>query len=360
MRTTDLICDGWEFSLQPIGTEYSEGFDWQPVDIPHDWLIYDTCDLYKTSTGWYRRSLTLPCDGKRTLVRFEGVYMDCRIYLNGILAGEWKYGYTTFDIDLTDLVREGENLLTVRVDHRAPNSRWYSGAGIYRKVWLERFGQEHIIPDGVYISADNDGSVLVSVEAARPCDAGVTDLRVRASVCRKGSEEVLACAENDAAAADLSCIHPAVRREGFKYSVNTLLLQINDPKLWDITSPELYICKAELIRNGEVIDTVSSSFGFRKIAFTADKGFFLNDRHVKLHGVCEHHDLGALGAAVNRSAIKRKLLNLRAMGVNAIRTSHNPPAVEMLELADEMGFLVIDECFDMWADDTNPTMAPTV
>ena len=348
MRTTDLICDGWEFSLQPIGTEYSEGFDWQPVDIPHDWLIYDTCDLYKTSTGWYRRSLTLPCDGKRTLVRFEGVYMDCRIYLNGILAGEWKYGYTTFDIDLTDLVREGENLLTVRVDHRAPNSRWYSGAGIYRKVWLERFGQEHIIPDGVYISADNDGSVLVSVEAARPCDAGVTDLRVRASVCRKGSEEVLACAENDAAAADLSCIHPAVRREGFKYSVNTLLLQINDPKLWDITSPELYICKAELIRNGEVIDTVSSSFGFRKIAFTADKGFFLNDRHVKLHGVCEHHDLGALGAAVNRSAIKRKLLNLRAMGVNAIRTSHNPPAVEMLELADEMGFLVIDECFDMW------------
>lgn len=348
MRNTDLICDGWEFSLQPIGTEYSEGFEWKPVDIPHDWLIYDTNDLYKTSTGWYRRTLSLPCDGRRTLIRFEGVYMDCRVYLNGTIAGEWKYGYTTFDIDLTDLVREGENLLTVRVDHREPNSRWYSGAGIYRRVWLERFEQEHIIPDGVYVSADADGSVLVSVETARPESETVSDLRVRASVYKKGSEKVLACAENDANAVDLSTVHPAVRRKGFKYSANTLSLCIRDPQLWDITSPELYICKAELIKNGEVIDTKSADFGFRRIEFTSDKGFFLNGRHVKLHGVCEHHDLGALGSAVNRSAIRRKLVNLRNMGVNAIRTSHNPPAVEMLELADEMGFLILDECFDMW------------
>lgn len=348
MRTTDLICDGWEFSLTPIDTEYSPDLEMKPVDIPHDWLIYDTLDLYKTSTGWYRRTLNIPSDGMRTVLRFEGVYMDCRVYLNGILAGEWKYGYTTFDIDLTDLVREGENLLTVRVDHRSPNSRWYSGAGIYRKVWLERFEQEHIIPDGVYISADTDGSVLVTVEAARPESETASDLRVRASVCKKGSDTVLASAENDACAVDTSAVHPAVRRSRSKYSVNDLALSINDPELWDITSPQLYTCRTEFIKNGEVIDCKTVDFGFRSIRFTPDKGFFLNGRHVKLHGACEHHDLGALGAAVNRSAIRRKLLNLRAMGVNAIRTSHNPPAVELLELADEMGFLIVDECFDMW------------
>ncbi|MBR6872811.1 MAG: DUF4982 domain-containing protein [Ruminococcus sp.] len=351
MRETVLFCDGWEFSMQPIGTEYRSDFEWMPVDIPHDWLIEDTNDLYKTSTGWYRRRLTVPADGRRTSLRFEGVYMDSRVYVNGRLAGEWKYGYTTFEFDLTDLLCEGENEITVRVDHRAPNSRWYSGAGIYRRVWLNRFENTHILPDGIYISADVDGTVTVTTEAERPGDTACAGLTVKAAVYRASDSErsdVLAGNTAKLCAADCSALVPEVVREGFKYSVNTQILKVNNPKLWDIGSPTLYLCEVELYCGEELLDRKEVRFGFRSIEFTTDRGFFLNGRHVKLHGACMHHDLGALGAAVNRYAIKRQLLILRDMGVNSIRTSHNPPAVELLELADEMGLLILDEGFDMW------------
>ena len=158
-----LFCDKWEFSKNPIGTEYENASGWKKVALPHDWLIWDTADLYETSTGWYRRILTHSDDGMRTFLRFEGVYMDCRVYVNGTLAGEWKYGYTTFGFDITGLLHEGDNLIAVRVDYRSPNSRWYSGAGIFRNVWLCRFPDTHILPDGIYISANNDGTVTVSV-----------------------------------------------------------------------------------------------------------------------------------------------------------------------------------------------------
>ena len=348
MRNTILFCDGWEFSLQPIGTEYSEGFEWVPVDIPHDWLIEDTKDLYKTSTGWYRRRFTLPADGRRTSLRFEGVYMDCRVYVNGQLAGEWKYGYTTFEPDITGLVREGENTVTVRIDHREPNSRWYSGAGIYRRIWLNRFEETHFLPDGIYISAGTDGCVTVTAEAERPENESVAGLKLRTVICKPGSDSPEAECVSDVCAADRSALSPEVTREGQRYSVNTQTLRVEKPELWDIESPSLYVCRAELYRGDELIDSVSVRFGFRSILFTADHGFFLNGRHVKLHGVCMHHDLGALGAAVNRYAIERQLMKLRKMGVNAIRTSHNPPAAELLELADEHGFLILDEGFDMW------------
>ena len=209
MRETVLFCDGWEFSMQPIGTEYRSDFEWMPVDIPHDWLIEDTNDLYKTSTGWYRRRLTVPADGRRTSLRFEGVYMDSRVYVNGRLAGEWKYGYTTFEFDLTDLLCEGENEITVRVDHRAPNSRWYSGAGIYRRVWLNRFENTHILPDGIYISADVDGTVTVTTEAERPGDTACAGLTVKAAVYRASDSErsdVLAGNTAKLCAADCSAL----------------------------------------------------------------------------------------------------------------------------------------------------------
>lgn len=348
MRNTVLFCDGWEFSLQPIGTEYSDGFEWEPVDIPHDWLIEDAKDLYKTSTGWYRKRFTLPDDGRRTSLRFDGVYMDCRVYVNGKLAGEWKYGYTTFEFDITGLVCAGENTVTVRVDHREPNSRWYSGAGIYRKVWLSRFEETHFLPDGIYISAGTDGCVIVTSEAERPENESAAGLTVRTSIFRCGSDTALAECVSDVCAADRSALPPEVTRDGQSYSVNTQTLWADKPELWDIESPRLYVCRAELFRGDELIDSVSVRFGFRSIGFTPDHGFFLNGRHVKLHGACMHHDLGALGAAVNRSAIARQLSKLRGFGVNAIRTSHNPPAPELLELADELGFLILDEGFDMW------------
>lgn len=350
MREKLLLCDKWEFSKNPIGTEYSDKLEWRPVDIPHDWLIEDTKNLYETSTGWYRRKIIVNDDSRRTAIRFEGVYMDCKVYVNGILAGEWKYGYTTFEFDITDLLKNGENLIAVRVDHREPNSRWYSGAGIYRKVWLERYEQTHILSDGVYISADIDGTVTVVTEAERPENEKIRGYSVRTSVY--GSEDdmsqPIACTEYSCTAVDKSTMPQTVVRENCRYSVNTQTLKLEDPILWDIDAPHLYVCVIELLKDGNVIDRQTVKFGIRKTEFTCDRGFFLNGRHVKLHGCCEHHDLGALGAAVNKNAIRRKLEKLRGMGINAIRTSHNPPAVELLELADEMGFLILDEGFDMW------------
>lgn len=346
MSIKRLLCDNWEFSKNPIGTEYSEKLDRKRVDIPHDWLIYDTENLYETSTGWYRRKLNLKKDENRVYLRFEGVYMDCAVFVNGSAAGEWKYGYSTFEFDITELLKDGENLITVRVDHREPNSRWYSGAGIYRNVWLKISPGCRLISDGVYISADVNGKVTVTAETERPEDVSVQGLSVR-HIIFDGDTEVARC-ERPCCAFDKSAMPETVVRSGFAYSKNTDELSVTDPKLWDIEKPYLYRCVTELLRDGRVIDRDENRFGFRKAEFTADKGFFLNGRHVKLHGCCEHHDLGALGAAVYPAAIRRKLEKLRTMGINAIRTSHNMPAVELMELADEMGFLILSEGFDMW------------
>lgn len=346
MSVKKLLCDKWEFSKTPFGTEYSEGLDWKAVDIPHDWLIYDTEDLYETSTGWYRRKLDINKGGERLYLRFEGVYMDCTVYVNGKAVGEWKYGYSTFEFDITDFLDDGENLIAVRVDHKSPNSRWYSGAGIYRKVWLKASPECRIISDGVYISADIGGTVTVTVETERPQNVPVSELSVR-NIILDGEREI-SRTERSCCAFDRSSMPETVARDGFSYAVNTDTLCVSEPKLWDIDSPVLYTCVTELLRNGEVIDREENRFGFKKAEFTTDNGFFLNGRHVKIHGCCEHHDLGALGAAVNPAAIKRKLEKLRVMGVNAIRTSHNMPAVEFMELADEMGFLILSEAFDMW------------
>lgn len=344
---TMLFCDCWEFSKNPIGTDYSDDLSWQRVDIPHDYMIYETRDLYSTSTGWYRKSFSAKkCDGMRTAVRFEGVYMDCAVFVNGCNVGEWKYGYSTFEFDITDQLRDGENLIAVRVDYRSPNSRWYSGAGIYRRVWLKEYSDFHITSDGVYISADIDGNVIVTAEAERPVGTQVSGYSVE-NVIYDGDREICRD-EQPCCACDKSRISSAVGRDGFAYSVNTVTMKISDPVLWDIDAPHLYRCVTSIKKNDEIVHTVENSFGFRKIEFTSDHGFFLNNRHVKLHGACEHHDLGSLGAAVNRGAIARKLRKLRIMGVNAIRTSHNMPAVELMELADEMGFLVLSEGFDMW------------
>ncbi len=341
-----LFCDKWEFAECPLGTEYDSAEGWQAVDIPHDWLISDTRALYRDSTGWYRRTLRHTDDGLRTALRFDGVYMDCSLYVNGVRAGEWKNGYTSFQFDISELLREGDNFIVLRADHRSPNSRWYSGAGIYRNVWLCRYPDIHILPDGVYISADTKGRVTVTTEAERPENADVNGLTVHSAVYDDG--RLLAETEYYLTAADKSLIPPHLRREGCKYSVNTQVMNVPDPVLWDITAPKLYTCKTELKQNGEVIDSAEVRFGLRSAEFTPDKGFLLNGKRVKLHGCCEHHDLGALGAAVNRAALARKLKKLRSMGVNAVRTTHNPPAPELMELADEMGFLVLSEFTDVW------------
>ncbi len=347
MALKKLICDCWEFSKNPIGTEYQNALEWKQVDLPHDWLIYNTRDLYETSTGWYRRKLEIKkIPGKQVAIRFEGVYMDSKVYVNGALAGEWKYGYSTFEYNITNLLLDGENEISVRVDYRSPNSRWYSGAGIYRRVWLVEYQDCHIVSDGIYISAGMDGTAVITVEAERPEDVFVGELSIRRTVM-DGDREI-ASVESLCCAFHKSRMPGMIRRSGCAYSVNTDTLKIENPVLWDINNPKLYTCVCELLRNGNVVDREECKFGFRTAEFTTDHGFFLNGRHVKLHGCCEHHDLGALGAAVNRAAICRKLNKLREIGINAIRTSHNMPTVEWMELADEMGFLILSEGFDMW------------
>ncbi len=348
MREKMLFCDKWEFCKCPVGTDYDSAVNWQAVQLPHDWLIYNTKNLYETSTGWYRKTLTVPDDGKQTLLCFEGVYMDSTVYVNGEKAFEWKYGYTSFEADITDFLRSGENLIAVRVDYRSPNSRWYSGAGIYRKVWLLRRESTHILHNGIYISAGTDGTVHVTAETERPESESGKELCIRTVITRPGDSEILAEAVSPCEEAKAESLPPEIVRSGQLYTVNTQHLNVERPELWDIDDPRLYLCTVSLMRGDEIIDEESVRFGFRQAEMTCDKGFFLNGKHIKLHGVCEHHDLGALGAAFNKSAMVRKLKILRSIGVNAIRTSHNPPAPEMLDAADEMGFLVLDEFLDMW------------
>lgn len=254
MSVDRLLCDGWEFSKNPYGAEYSDLLAWEKVDIPHDWLIYDAKNLYETSTGWYRRNLQWdPKEKERVSLRFEGVYMDSRVYVNGRLVGEWKYGYSTFEFDITEFLWEGSNLVSVRVDYHEPNSRWYSGAGIYRRVWLKTYPDCHLTADGVYISAAIDGTVRVTAETERPTGASVSEL----SVCHKvyDEERILAQTERPCCAADLSCIPESVRREGWQYTVNNSRLDIEGPVLWDIENPKRYRMVTELLKNGQVIDT---------------------------------------------------------------------------------------------------------
>ncbi len=300
---TRLLNDGWQFAK-------GEPKNFAPVEIPHDWLIADVNNLYETGIGWYRRALdaTLLREGQRLLLRFDGVYMDSALYVNGWPAGEWKYGYTAFEHDITAFVRmDGENELLLRVNYKAPSARWYTGAGIYRDVCLKVRNAGHFVSDGIYITTYyEDGRWRYEVDAE-------------------------------------------VETDGKPYEVRHTLLDAEAPiEAWDIDHPRLYTLRSELLVDGRVQDAVDTRFGFRTIEFTADQGFFLNGRHVKLNGVCLHHDLGALGAAVYPDAIRRQLATLRAMGVNALRTAHNPPAKVFMELADKMGFLVMSEILDMW------------
>lgn len=345
-----LFCNGWEFCKTPFGTEYSADLGFKPTDLPHDWLIYNTNDLYETSTGWYRKNFVYrKKPGVRTYIRFDGVYMDSRVYVNGRPAGEWKYGYSAFQFDITDLTEDGENTITVRVDHRSPNSRWYSGAGIYRSVWLCESPETRFGNDGVYISTEKQGevwSVNVTSEVLRLAGAPIAGTRLRQTVLDPSGSAV-AEVISDACAADCSCIPEAVR-ESAGYSLTTQTLRVDSPAVWDIDSPSLYTLVSEIICGGDVVQRISQRFGFRTMEFTLDSGFFLNGRHVKLHGSCEHHDNGCLGAVSNRAAILRRFTKLRKMGVNAIRTSHNMPSQEFMELADEFGMLILSEGFDMW------------
>ncbi len=327
----ELFNRDWTFVWKNID-EVPESSEYVPVDIPHDWMVYDTNDLYRNSDGYYKKVFTL-CNVSTTnyTLRFEGVYMNSEIYLNGEKIFEWKYGYTTFDVPLVN-ANEGENEIIVKVRYQCPNTRWYSGAGIYRDVWLTAKGENEIVFDGTYVTPiKKDGFWAVEI-----------DTEVKGSADATLIHTVFDANGNEVAKTSGEC------KLLNETSVVSQSLDVIAPHLWDCVDPYLYTLKTELIVNGETVDEVSQNLGFKTIRFDCNEGFFINDRPQKLYGVCMHHDLGALGSAFNVTALRRQFESLREMGVNAIRTSHNPPAPGFMDLADKMGMMIVSEAFDMW------------
>lgn len=333
MECKHLICDGWQFAKFPQDTTYARAMSsdaWQAVDVPHDWLIGDVNHLYESGEGWYKRILQLHlCAGERAVLRFMGVYMDATVYVNGKAVFQWKYGYSTFDVDITENACEGANEIVIQCRYASPNTRWYSGAGLYREVFLYLLPAVHFAMDGIYVTTKNAGKewqVLIQSEIINACAAD-------AEVCHTFY------------APDGGIV--AETRQRTNDTINAQILYVDQPLLWDTTEPNLYRLESKVESMGEA-QTVTQHIGFKTLRFTADQGLFLNGKHKKLHGVCLHHDLGALGAAMNKAALRRQLAIMQEMGVNAVRTSHNMPAKELMELCDEMGILVLSEAFDMW------------
>ncbi|CAM3988226.1 DUF4982 domain-containing protein [Paenibacillus alkaliterrae] len=348
MNRKKLFNDGWEFAKSGLDAADSAGLRFEPVDLPHDWLIYNTLELYENSIGWYRKKLIRRKEeirrGERLFLCFDGVYMDSAVYVNQRLAGEWKYGYSSFEHEITDSVVEGDNEIVVKVVYQSPNSRWYSGAGIYRNVWLKTRGSNHIVSDGIYVSTRQYGG-------AWSADID-TDMRIEDDVQLTHSIEYQG---RTVAAASV--------RVAAGVENNRQTLTVDKPLLWSPDEPNLYRLvtrlqrlasdPAEEPRYGDV-ETIAQHLGFRSIVLDPEQGLQVNGTKLKLNGVCEHHDLGALGAAFNVHALRRRFAILKEMGVNAIRTAHNMPAPELMDLADEMGLFVVSEAFDMWERSKTP------
>jgi beta-galactosidase len=353
-RMTVAFNDAWLFT-QKIQEEPSLQVDfdaagWRAVRLPHDWAITGPFDpdgdgatgkLPWRGQGWYRRTFTLDAGhrGRRVYFDFDGVMAFPKVYINGRLAGEWDYGYTSFRVDATPHVHfGGENVITVAVDTRNFRSRWYPGAGIYRKVTMTIADPVHIARWGTFVTTpsvtDDEAGVRIAVTVENHLDSNVTaDIAV--TLFDPGGGR--------AAEGSVSLRLPP---GGSSDAIQTLTL--SSPRRWDIDDPQRYTAGIVVTSGGRVVDEEKTPFGIRTFAFTADDGFHLNGRRVQLLGVNLHHDLGALGAAFNTRAMERQLDIMRDMGVNALRTSHNPPAPEVLELCDRMGIIVWNEAFDKW------------
>lgn len=353
-REERVINRDWDFHLGKLdGPEKLDapGTDWQRVHLPHDWAIAGPFDpkvsgeqgkLPWKGQGWYKKDLVLTeadlAGGRRAILLFDGVMANPTVYVNGKEAGGWTYGYNSFHLDVTDLVKPGTNQLAVHVSTEAHYSRWYPGAGIYRKVRLILTDPVHIPVWGVSVTTpeitDQSAKLHVTAEVRNSTDSEA----VVTTLLRILDPEGEGVAEAKV----------AVSVEAGQLATVELPLEVLTPKRWDVDHPNLYTAFAEIRSGDKLIDSLSTRFGIRTFEWTHDDGFHLNGRRVQLYGVCLHHDNGPLGAALFRDSLVRKLTIMKDMGVNAIRTSHNAPSPEMLEICDEMGLVVIDELFDKY------------
>ncbi|HVV52144.1 MAG TPA: glycoside hydrolase family 2 TIM barrel-domain containing protein [Polyangia bacterium] len=355
-RSTTVSFDAaWKFHLGDVTGAQATTFDdssWTALDVPHDWSI--SLPFTQNSpagagggylnggVGWYRKTFTLPASsaGQKIFVQFDGVYMDSTVYLNGTQVGARPYGFSSFECDLTAAAKLGaSNVLAVRVNNQQPSSRWYSGSGIYRHTWLKTVNPVRVAYTGTAVTTPQVSTTSATVDIAVTVQndtASAQSVTVASSVGDATGTEVGAASS------------PATSVAAGKTATVTQTVTVANPKLWSLAAPTLYSALTTVSVGGAVVDTYTTRFGIRTFAFSATSGFTLNGAAVKLNGTCNHHDLGALGAAVNHRAIEKHLQMLKSMGVNALRTSHNPPAPELLDLADQLGLLVMDEAFDCW------------
>jgi len=345
----------WRFYKgEAEGAEKPEFDDsnWKLLRLPHDWAIEGPFDpnlnpstgaLPVSGIGWYRKTFLLPqsAQGRVFTIVFDGAMANSTVWLNGKELGGRPYGYSSFFFNLNPHLRFGSaaNVVAVRLAPEPDSSRWYPGAGIYRNVWLDVTAPLHVAEWGTYVTtpqvADEKATVSVKTEVRNQSEQEAK-VEVRHTILDPSGRPV-----SKGSAGTLAVSADATR-------TIPVSLTVANPQRWDMDHPYLYTLVTEIVDGERVIDKYSTTFGIRTIAFDRDKGFLLNGKTRKLHGVCLHHDLGALGTAVNRRATERELQILKAAGVNAIRTSHNPPSPELLELSDRMGLVVMDEAFDMW------------
>lgn len=361
VRNTKEFNSNWKFSLGDFPEAFQPLFDdgsWRTLDLPHDWSIEGSFDPNNPAgtgggalpggLGWYRKTFEVPAidSTKKIFIHFDGVYRNAEVWINGQYLGKRPYGYSSFRYELTPWLNfGGKNILAVKVDNsKQPNSRWYSGSGIYRNVWLIKTRKIYVDLWGTYITTPQ-----VSKESAQ--------------IVIKTTVKNASMAQQTVAIRTLIFNHEGKKISTLKTETNIPagstgeVIQettITSPHLWSINHPVLYKALTQVLSGNEVTDDYETPFGIRYFVFDREKGFFLNGEPMKILGVCNHHDLGCLGAAINTRALERQLEILKAMGANAIRTSHNPPAPELLNLCDRMGFLVMDEAFDMWKINKTP------
>ena len=350
----ELFNNNWRFNLSDVKEGSSSTLDdskWRKLDLPHDWSVEGTLSPDRASCtgylpggiGWYRKSFTVPDSekSKKVFIYFEGVYNHSEVFINGVSVGKRPNGYVSFMYDLTPHLKSGqENILSVRVDHSLErDSRWYSGSGIYRDVYMVYASPVHLDLWGVYFKATaiTDKKADVAVATTMNNELAIaSEVLVSHEITDPISGKIVASGSKKQ------------KLEAMAKATLTQNISISSPKRWSLEQPNLYTLKTTVRQNGKIIDQNEQKIGLRTLTFDPNKGFALNEVWTKMKGVCIHHDAGTLGSAVPREVWKRRLVTLKEMGCNAIRMSHNPQAPDVYELCDEIGMLVMDEAFDEW------------